>query len=57
MNIKKLANMLWNYRRNEPTGPVDPSTKGANSSLLHNFLSILRDILKFSEHIPVYDLI
>jgi hypothetical protein len=55
MNMKKLANMLWNYRRNEPTGPVDPSTKGANSSSLHDFLFILRNILKFSGYFPVYD--
>ena len=55
MNMKKLANMLWNYRRNEPTGPVDSSTKGASSLYLHDFLSILRNILNFSEYIPVYD--
>ena len=55
MNMKKLANMLWNYRRNEPKNPVDPSTRGAMSASLHDFLSILRNILKFSEYIPVYD--
>ena len=53
MNMKKLANMLWSYRRNEPTGPIDPSTKGASSSFMHDFLSILRNILKFSVYIPV----
>ena len=57
MNMKKLANMLWNYRRNEPTGPVDPSTKGTKSSFIHDFLSILRNSLSSSGYFPDYGLI
>ena len=57
MNMKKLANMLWNYRRNEPTSPVDPPIKGASFSFLHDFLSILRNILSSSGYFPDYALI
>ena len=57
MNMKKLANMLWNYRRNEPTGPVGSSTKGTNSSFIYDFLSILRNSLSSSRYFPDYGLI
>ena len=57
MNMKKLANMLWNYRSNGPIDPGDPSKKDLGSSLLHSIWLFLSETLNCQRYAAEYGMI